>query len=550
MAAPSHPSKAVLRLFYLSLITLLGLGLFFWRLGTPGLMDPDEGRYAEIAREMLQLGDWLIPRLNHLPYLEKPPLGYWLVAGFFSLFGQSEWSARFLSAVTALMGLYLAYGLGRELFGERQGFWGAMVLATSGGYLIMGRLLTLDMAFTFFLNLSLALGYLALSRGRESLWPFSYGALALAVLIKGPVALVLAGLVWLAGASLWGRQAFLSLVRPRLWLLLLLLVLPWFLYVSWYHPEFLRFFLWEQHVERYLDGARYHAEPWWYFGPVLMAFLLPWTGLLPWALCHRAPSQFRDQLFLLLWAGLVIFFFSLSRGKLAPYILPALLPVALILGNVLEKVSLREQGFRKARGLRLSLAGWAVILWILLACYFFPPEILGRLVAQAAPLTPYAGGILLLLALAPSLALCFRRVEILLVGALGVVALLPLAVERLGPLRSPRPVGLVLKENWRPGDALIGVGLYSQGVSFYSGQVFHLLDFRTELDFGKRLAPETGLIFKTTEELRRFTASRPRVFFYLKPPELKRLQDLVPVTCQVLVRHWDCLLVVAEGKYL
>ena len=178
------------------LVTLVGLGLFFPGLGVPGLMDPDEGRYAEIAREMLLLRDWLIPHLNLVPYLEKPPLVYWLTSMSLGAFGLGEWAARLPSALAALAGLYLAFWLGRALWGERQGLWGAVVLATSGGYVVLARLLTLDMVFTLFLNLGIALGYLALSRERPRLWPYAYLALALAVMVKGPVALVLAGLIW------------------------------------------------------------------------------------------------------------------------------------------------------------------------------------------------------------------------------------------------------------------------------------------------------------------------------------------------------------------
>ena len=172
----------------------MGLVLFFYRLGAPGLMDPDEGRYAEIAREFFVLRDWLIPHLNLLPYLEKPPLVYWLTALSFKALGYTETAARLPSAVSALAGVFLAYGLGRALWGPGPGVLGALVLASAAGYVALGRILTLDMTFALWLNLGIGLGYLALSRGQARLWPWAYLALALAVLTKGPVALVLAGL--------------------------------------------------------------------------------------------------------------------------------------------------------------------------------------------------------------------------------------------------------------------------------------------------------------------------------------------------------------------
>jgi 4-amino-4-deoxy-L-arabinose transferase-like glycosyltransferase len=533
---------------YPSLITLAGLILFFLRLGVPGLMDPDEGRYAEIAREMLLLKDWLIPHLNLAPYLEKPPLVYWLTSLSCAAFGLTEWAARLPSALAALAGLYLAFGLGRFLWGERQGFWGAMVLATCGGYVILARLLTLDMVFTFFLNLSIALGYLALSRERPRLWLWAYLALALAVLVKGPVALVLVGLIWGAVAFLKGRQAAYALIRPAGWVLSAAVVLPWFVYVAWRIPEFLRFFLWENHVTRYVSGASFHAEPWWYFGPVLLGLLLPWTGLVPWALARRTPINAGDRLFLIIWAGVILAFFSISRGKLATYILPALLPLALLVGEALARLQSWDRGLQGAPGCAVSLIIWAVTGWLLVALYFFPPGILAPLLHQAAFLAPYLLICLILLALTPTVTLVVRHVEVLLVGALLFGAVLPLGMERLALQRSPKAMGLTLRDHWQPGAALVGVYLYSQGLSFYSGEIFHILEFRTELDFGHRLTPKSGLFLKNREALQTFAASRPLVFFYLKPKNLSWLKERLPREYDILARQNNGLLLQSQRK--
>ena len=300
-------------------LTLVGLVLFFYRLGAPGLMDPDEGRYAEIAREFFVRGDWLIPHLNLLPYLEKPPLVYWLTALGFKVFGFTEAAARLPSAVSALGGVFLAYGLGRAWWGPGPGVLGALVLASAAGYVALGRILTMDMTFALYLNLGIGLGYLALSRGQARLWPWAYLALALAVLTKGPVALVLAGLSW----GLWvmvSRRTWRSFVQPWSWALLALIILPWFVYVQWVYPEFFRFFILEQHLGRFLTPA-IHPEPLYYYVPVLLGLLLPWTWLLPWTLAAGGRWRDPDYRFLVIWAAVIVVFFSLSRGKLVPYIL-------------------------------------------------------------------------------------------------------------------------------------------------------------------------------------------------------------------------------------
>ncbi len=424
-----------------------------------------------------------------------------------------------------------------------------MVLATCGGYLVLARLLTLDMVFTLFLNLGIALGYLALSRERPRRWPWAYLALALAVLVKGPVALVLAGLIWgLAAALERGWQGVRALIRPGSWALLTAVVLPWFVYVAWRYPAFPRFFLWEHHVERYVSGAGFHAAPWWYFGPVLAGLLLPWTALIIWSLGQQDAAGRGDRLFLMIWAGVVVAFFSLSQGKLATYILPALMPLALLAGKALaEFISGGRAGARRGV-LRISLLVWTLLGWLLVGLYGWRPGGLAPLLAQGEFLEPWLLLVLVILALTPLAALVLRRPAVLVAGALLLGIVLPLGMNCIAVQRSPKELGLTLKEHWQPGAALVGVYLYSQGLSFYSGRIFHLLEFRTELNFGERIAPESGLFLQNWDELRAFAATRPQMFFYLKNKDFARLRQWLPREFTILARQNDDLLVSSQGK--
>src|SRR5665647_2098938 len=342
-------------------LMIAGLVIFFYRLGVPGLMDPDEGRYAEIAREFFVLGDWGIPHLNLLPYLEKPPLVYWLTALSFKVCGFTELAARLPSAVSALGGVLLAYGLGRAFWGPGPGVLGALVLTSAAGYVALGRILTLDMTFALCLNLGIGLGYLALSRGQNPLWLWAYFALALAVLTKGPVALVLAGLVWVIWVIV-NRRSGRPLIQIRGWVLLAVITLPWFVYVQWRYPEFFRFFILEQHLGRFLTPA-IHPEPFFYYVPVLLGLLLPWTWLLPWTLAARGRWRDPDYRFLVIWAAVIVVFFSLSRGKLVPYVLPALLPLALLVGHSLARLTGVGRMSFNSRWLRTSLLVWGCLLY-------------------------------------------------------------------------------------------------------------------------------------------------------------------------------------------
>ncbi len=594
-------------------LALVGLVIFFYRLGVPQLMDPDEGRYAEIAREMLALKDWIVPHLNLLPYLEKPPLVYWLTALSFKVLGYTEAAARLPSAVSALAGLFLAYGLGRALWGPGPGVLSALGLATCAGYVVLGRILTLDMTFSLFLNLAIGLGFLAWSRERPRLWPWAYLALALAVLTKGPVALVLAGLVWGLGvlfpggepvhplsnpspsrrrglkgeASLRemepGEMASLrpqaspppqpspikgegaegstyarlrsviqhhpwqALVQPWSWLLLAALTLPWFVAVQWRYPEFFRFFILEQHFGRFLTPA-IHPEPLYYYLPVLLGLLLPWTWLLPWALATTGWRRDPETRFLVIWAAVIVIFFSLSRGKLVPYILPALLPLALLLGRALTRLIGAGRLSFNGRFLKTSLLIWGGTGVALAALAVWGPAPLSKALSRANLATPYLLTVAAVWTLTPLAALLWRHLGALMPGALLLAALLPLGIDQVAPARSFKGMGLALESRWRPGDALVGMQLYSQGLSFYSGQVFHLLGCRTELDFGERLRPESGLCLPDKAALPGFAASHPVTFFFLKADDVSWLKEGLPGKFTRVASHKDCILLAYEGK--
>jgi len=527
-------------------LALVGLVLFFYRLGAPGLMDPDEGRYAEIAREFIVLRDWLIPHLNLLPYLEKPPLVYWLTALSFKVLGYTEAAARLVPALSALGGVFLAYGLGRVLWGPGVGVLGALVLATTAGYVALGRLLTLDMTFALCLNLGVGLGYLALSRERPRLWLWAYVALALAVLTKGPAALVLAGLIWVIWVAA-GRQAWRPLAQPWGWALLAVIVLPWFVYVQWRYPEFGRFFILEQHLGRFLTPA-IHPEPLLYYLPVFLGLLLPWTWLLPWALGPGGRWGDRDFQFLAIWAGVILVFFSLSRGKLAPYILPALLPLALLLGHGLAQLTGVGRLQFNSRALKISLVIWGITGLGLVALSLRPPAPLVQAMAGANLSATYLLTLSLIWTLTPLAALVWRHLGALLLGALLLSALAPLGMEQVSQGRSFKAMGLALKARWEPGAVLVGVQLYSQGLSFYSGQIFHLLGCRTELDFGERLGADQGLRLADKAALAALTARRPVSFCFLKKDDLGWLKQGLPGKFHRLASHRDCILVTYERQ--
>jgi hypothetical protein len=201
-----------------------------------------------------------------------------------------------------------------------------------------------------------------------------------------------------------------------------------------------------------------------------------------------------------------------------------------------------------SRLLRTSLLVWGVTGVALVGLSLWPPEFLARALARANFSLPYLLTISLVWALTPLTALFWRHLGALLLGALLLSALVPRGIDQISLGRSFKDMGLALKSRWQPGAALVGVGLYSQGLSFYSGQTFHLLGGRTELDFGQRLAPEKGLLLVDKEALPAFVASTPVTFFFLKADALPWLAQGLPGNFRPLASHRDCILSIYEGK--
>jgi 4-amino-4-deoxy-L-arabinose transferase-like glycosyltransferase len=305
------------------------------------LFEPDEGRYAEIAREMLARGEWVVPLLQGEPYLDKPPLLYWVTIASFRLFGVHDWSARLPPALAIHGCVLLVYLLGRRSLGERPAFWGALFLGLAPGFVGMGRLLLLDGPLTLFVTLSLLAAFEAL-RGqhpRLGWWLLSAAACGFGVLTKGPIAVVL--LVpplllhrWLARGMCpvgWRHLLILSVV-------VFALVSPWYVAVYLREPTFFRYFFWQHNVQRFLAPFN-HLEPIWYYAPILLGGLLPGTILLPSFLGYllsgrkdNAERRCPELGFMLLAGGWCLLFFTLSGSKLPTYILPAFPPLALALG--------------------------------------------------------------------------------------------------------------------------------------------------------------------------------------------------------------------------
>lgn len=343
--------------------------IWFAGLEYRGLSVPDEGRYADIAREMLDSNDWVTPRLNGIKYMEKPPLQYWATAGVFALFGVDEWTARLWPALTGFLGIVLTAFAGFRLAPRSPWISTAFLVAGCWGYFLGGQILTLDMGLTFFLTAAM-LGFALSQRADISLraeqgWMgLAWAAVACAVLSKGIVGIVIPGLALLVYLAI---ERDLSLLRRLHWAPGLCvfgaIVLPWFILVQQKNPEFFDFFFIHEHFERYLLSHHHRPGPWWYFVPVLLIGLLPWTPGIPAAIARgwkaSSPSGFRLDRFLVIWCGVIVVFFSASQSKLPSYVLPAFPALLLLFARHYPAMSER---LRRAPAVAGIACGAAVML--------------------------------------------------------------------------------------------------------------------------------------------------------------------------------------------
>jgi 4-amino-4-deoxy-L-arabinose transferase-like glycosyltransferase len=486
---------------YVGLATLVA-ALWFATLPLRPLFNPDEGRYAEIPREMLSGGDWVIPHLNGLAYIEKPPLQYWATAAALRLFGQNEFAARFYTALCAMATLAVVWVVAVRLWGEAAAWRAAAVLAGMLLFVVLGQLLTLDMSLTFYMTLGLA-GFLQAQSPQPApgggvaaarRWMLlAWAATALGVLTKGLIAAAIPGAVlvlyslYTRDVSVW-RRLYVARGLP----LLLAITVPWHWLAAVRLPGFLQFFFVHEHLARYLTPSADREEAWWFFIAVFALGSIPWTPsavrvvALGWRR-NAVHGQFDAAVFLWIWIVFIGVFFSLSDSKLIPYILPAMPALALLIGQS-PQTAWRRDVLIAALVTVLAAIGLA-------AASLYGPRFIAAtdrgayFATLARPLAEIAA----LLAVCGLFVLSQRRRDLTRCAVfLGVGwCLTGLLLMRAAAAVAPIYSGVVLA---RAGsialDApLFSVGTYDQTLPFYWRRTVELVAYRGELDFGLRRNP-------------------------------------------------------------
>lgn len=330
---------------YLILAIVLFL-CFFIGMGSYGLENVNEGLYGEIPREMLTSGHYVIPSLNFLPYIEKPPLFYWLVAGSYQIFGVSEFSARLIPALSATITCLSLLFLGNKIRHNREGWLAAMMLATSLGFILIARVLLFDMVLTAFFTLSLVCFYIWYKYRDAYYIRMFYGFLACAFLTKGMMSLLLIpGIV--IGYLLVSRANFKTFLKFfDLWgmFIFLVIALPWHLLAMKHQAGFFSDFFINEQIYRFLDKRiphDYHTGSLFFYIPRLFVYIFPWSFLLS-LLFTRTTSERHLERFLWVWFLVTFIFFSISRAKGDYYMVVGVPPLVMLLALKINQLFIRK----------------------------------------------------------------------------------------------------------------------------------------------------------------------------------------------------------------
>ena len=479
----------------LLLLILLLAALWFGTLEFRRLVNPDEGRYAEIPREMVASGDWITPRLNDLKYFDKPPLQYWMTAIAYKAFGEHHWTARLWPALTGFAGILLTGYVAAALFNPTTGLIAAAVLASSLLWTLIGHMNSLDMSVSFFLAAAVFALCLSENTARDSVksrrWrDGAWALLALAVLSKGLIGIALPAATVVI-YSIWQRDwGLLWRIRPLRGIgILLLITAPWFIAVSLANPEFARFFFIYEHFERFLTKAHGRYQPPWYFLPILLMGMLPWTVSLFSAVRESikpSASNFSASRFLLVWCVFVFFFFSISNSKLASYILPMFPALAVLIGVVLAKQI--DRSSLRWHLLPAVICGALGLFLVPFAKGFAGDDPVSLAGYKAYESFLFSASLVLLLAGIAGMALAKQRgLAAVLVVALGghiAAQLIFLGHDKVGYLKSSHDIALTLRGQAPADVPFYSVNTYDQSLQFYIKRPTTMVAYRDELSFG------------------------------------------------------------------
>ena len=473
------------RRLFAAVFALAWLVLWFLGLGSRSLSEPDEGRYAEVAREMFVSGDWLTPRLDGFNFFDKPALHYWATALFYSAFGVHEWTARLWVSLTALLTIIVVGWAVARFHGRHIGAAAAVVLGSTLLFFAGARINTTDMSVTAFLSVAICLFMVAqfdpqAARLRVRLCLLGWASIALAVLSKGLIGLLFPAMA-LCAFMLWERRVSIMSRLSIGWGLLVFMAIaaPWFVAMSLKHPDFFDYFFVKEHFSRFLTTADDRDHQPWFFAVVVLLGLFPWVGFLPispggWTSLVKTGRPVR---FLLCWIVVVFVFFSVSKSKLPFYILPIFPALAILVAVHLSTLSMRSLTWRF-----VGVAVVAAVMAVAALTYHASTRHLSEQINLRPLLIWFARalGMLAVVSAVGVLALIWRQRN-LAIMLLGFATLLAwqMVFLNMGPIASDlsaKPVAQLMLPVLRDDTEVFTVHAYLRGLPFYLQRLVTVVD--------------------------------------------------------------------------
>lgn len=502
-------------------IAAMILMVYFVPLGWHGLLEPDEGRYSEIPREMVETGDFVTPRLNYVKYFEKPVLLYWMNAASFMAFGENEFAARFPTALSGILGALITSLLCASVFGKRAGAIAGAVTSLSLLYFAIGTITLTDMPLSLFLTAAVSAFYYGHIKNDRRWFLVFYASVALGLLTKGLVAIVLPGgiIFWYIIFTKKWRLILDALYLPGI-ALFSVIAFPWFYMVSKENPDFLYFFFVREHFLRYATKIHSRYEPFWFFIPMIPVGLMPWTGFF-FSLFSResilrspADKKMKDaNIYLLSWFTVIFVFFSFSSSKLIPYIVPCFPPLAMLIAADIDRMIERRKWHGKALIFSIVSGGLfsaALIIYTLTGGRVDPSDTLPSALAISAGLL--AGPVLALFITRNGSRNAYEKaVAALCISAVVYIAAHYGVYDIMGKTRSTKGISEVIMKEKLPDETIAVYGEILQGIPFYTKQRVMLIDSMGELEFGAG-KPEGEGWFPTAKEFLSDWKSKDREF--------------------------------------
>ncbi len=505
--------------------------LYLGYLGAYPLINPDEGRYAEIPREMLFSGNFITPHLNGVEYFEKPALQYWITTFSMYIFGENEFAVRLFPALCGLGGIFCAGFLGKKMFNDKVGYLSSLILATSFLYFIISSLNILDMGVSFFITLALTTFY-QFSVTKKKYWLYlMYAAVAFATLTKGLIGIVLTFAVIII-YSLCTKQYRLlrDIVSVVGILIFLVITVPWFYLVCRDNPDFFYFFFIQEHFLRYLTKMHDRYQPFYFFIPCLILGIFPWTGFLGFSpkkifavkslwQSLKDSSKRNEYVFLGLWFSIIFVFYSMSDSKLVPYIVPCLIPMAILIADKLLSIKNMKDKMKSALVINAVIAFFICIGLVIAA-------IKGNFMSAGEFLA--VGGCLVLTLVVFSILNLFlwykyhdvnKIILSYVLFALVFSFSLQPVINAVAQQRTSKNASAIVNL-WKNDDSLIICYKdYVQDLPFYTKSRVAIYDYLGELEFGSKHPSGEGW-FLNKEQLLKTWNDNPNVILVV-PQKLK-----------------------------